>query len=45
MGPRLRRRRSPDAFAVKTPVTPVTFVDFCAELHLTENTELLVNRI
>ena len=45
MGPRLRRRRSLDAFGVKTPVTPVTFVDFCVEPRLTENTELLGNRI
>jgi len=44
MGPRICRSTSLDAFAEKTPVTPVTFVDCCAELRLAENTELLVNR-
>jgi len=45
MGPRLCRKKSLDAFAVKTPATPVTLVGFCAELRLTENTDLLVNPI
>ena len=44
MGPRHCRQKSLDAFAVKKPATPVTLVGFCAELRLSENTELLVNR-
>jgi len=45
MGPRQCRQKSLDAFGVKKPATSVTLVGFCAELRLTENTELLVNRI
>ena len=45
MVPRICRLRSPDAFAVKIPAIPITFVDGCAELRLAENTKLLVNRI
>jgi len=38
-------RRSLDAFGVKTPVTPITLVGLSADLRVTENTELLVNRV